>query len=229
MVLVVTSIAASAQTDKEQVKKVVETPALRVPPFMPAVPTNVITTFSVNFSETDRLDASWLDREFRFILTAWYGKGGTNLLDLRLSLIEKEDSFEWKSGDVSCTFPNGAEKLWIEYARKIRSRYQVMGGNLFVEVSPLKYLGQIERLTDGVVLESHLFVDTAGKYRVIDEPYLVEEGLAVDQSIHMGSDGHFFFPVEKKGEKFLLSLEVVGELQKMERERSESRLSDNKK
>jgi len=219
LALLVTCGTASAQADIVESAKKPEVPALTVPPFLPAIPTNVITTFNANsHSELgDCLVASWLSGEVRFMLTAWYEHGGTNLLSLRLGPMEKEESFDWRGNAEAggCTFPTGTEKAWVAFATKIRSRYQVLGGTMFVEMLPLKYLGKIERLTDGVVLESYLFVDAIGKYRVIDEPYLVGGVPSVDRSIYIGSNGHFFFPVERTGEKFLLTLEMAGELQRL--------------
>jgi hypothetical protein len=96
-------------------------------------------------------------------------------------------------------------------------RYQVIGDNMYVEIWPLKYLGRVERLTDGVVFQNLLFVDAEGKYRIVDEGYWVGETPPIGEPFLSGSDGKVTFPVEGTKGKFLLSTEVVRGLQYLEK------------
>jgi len=221
LALVVTSFTSlSAQTEKPLVKAQAKE-ALPAPAFLKAVPTtNIVTLFSAGRSEADTMTASWVFEGSRLRLTGWYGLGETNLLSLEVSSFATEKNFDWQAGGESAsgTFPEGTEKLWIAFTQKIRARYQVIGGGIFVETSPLKYMGKIERLTDGVILTQYLFGDVTGKYRTIDEVNWAGAVPEVNQTIYLGSNDRMSFPVEKSGEKFLLTLEVVTDL---ERDRKE--------
>ncbi len=186
--------------------------------------TNVLTQFDAKESEGIRqMEAIWVVGEDQFRLSIYLRD--TNLYTLVFNDHRTEMQFVWhedKSGTANeKPLPQGLEKTWIAFAKELRGRYQILNDGMFVETSPVKYLGKIEHFTDGVILEKYLFRDSAGKYRVEDEGYFIGEVPQPDEVVYLGSNGNKQFVVEKKGEKFLLSAEVFTGLEwdRKERER----------
>lgn len=186
----------------------------------PPSPTNILTSFSIG-GECHQLNATWVAQESRIHLSAFLC-GGTNISKVELKSFAEEQLFEWRTdqSESARPFPAGLEKNWAAFAEELQKRYQIIGEQMFVETSPLKYLGKVERFTDGVVLESYLFQDSFGRYRVEDGSYWAGDISAkVGQMVYLGSNGWNKFTVEKSGERFLLTVEVFAALQTAEKER----------
>ncbi len=210
-------LVASAQEKATEKSTTIPTWVYTLP-----APTNVLTDFLPKDSDgLARIDCSWTTGDSRIWLTAW-GEG-TNIVSLKLDDFKTERSFEWTNNanpETTNSFPARIVPTWKDFARQLFAGYkQIPGTEYHVALAPIKYLTSIERLTDHVVLTSYLFVDGQGRHKVIGEGEWVGEVPSQGEEVLLGSDGSHHFVVEKKGEKFLLSGEVLAGFRELERER----------
>lgn len=186
------------------------------------LPTNhIVTNFEAKDSDgLSFLDAGWETETGNLIFTVWFS--GTNVVSIRLRVQESEPIFTWSenrsSSDDGLPFLDGGEKSWIQLAMKLRARYKIIGDDMFVETTPVKYLGKVDRLSDGILFENHLFVDGSGKYRLIDKSNWMGEAPRANSNTYLGSTQNEWFKVEKVEERFLIGADVLAALRVMESE-----------